>query len=345
MNGLTATIPSNYTRLIARELGLSVKQLPELLRGSGLSVDQLLQESGLLTPPQQVVILRNAIGLSVAPDFGLRLGQRLTPLSHGAMGFMAYSSPDLFTALQAIQTFLPTRMSFAQLELAEADGYLECAVRYEFPLDEGVRRCMCESLAAMFFAVAEFIVGRGLEEAQTCFVHAAPEYQARYARYLPGKISFAAPRFMIRFPLAVARVPNASANHENYLLAMQQCEAMLAQIQGQNPGYATRVKKLMLSHPPGTLGEDEAAAELFVSKRTLARKLAAEGTGYRELRDEVLSQQAGDYLRQSELSVEAIAVLLNYHDSANFRRAFRRWYGMPPNHYRRAFSGAVAVVV
>jgi AraC-like DNA-binding protein len=25
---------------------------------------------------------------------------------------------------------------------------------------------------------------------------------------------------------------------------------------------------------------------------------------------------------------------LNYHDSANFRRAFKRWYHCPPNEYR-----------
>jgi AraC-like DNA-binding protein len=79
----------------------------------------------------------------------------------------------------------------------------------------------------------------------------------------------------------------------------------------------------------------EAAAALFICKRTLARRLKAEGTSFRQLRDGILSQQAIGYLRDSSVSVEAIAELLNYHDSANFRREFKRWFGVTPDQYRR----------
>lgn len=335
MRPTDATIPSNYSRLIARELGLSVKQLPQLLRGTGLLADELMQENSLLTPSQQIRVLQNAVHLSPAEEFGLRLGRRLTPLSHGAMGFMAYSSPDLFTALRAIQTFLPTRMSFARLQIAESEDELECTVSFDAPMDAAVSRCMSDALATMFFAVAEFIVGRPVHEAHTHFHHLEPDYTWLYADYIPGGIDFGSPCLTIKLPVLVARVPNASANHENYLMAMQQCEAMLAEVRAQTDDYVTRVKKLMLSHPPGTLTEDEAAAELFMSKRTLARKLGNEGSGFRHVRDQVLSQQAADYLCRCQLPVEAIATLLNYHDSANFRRAFKRWFGMAPGAYRR----------
>ena len=92
---------------------------------------------------------------------------------------------------------------------------------------------------------------------------------------------------------------------------------------------------MMLSHPPGVLNEEEAAAALFVGKRTLARKLSQENTGFRQIREEILSQQASGYLRDSQMSVEAIAALLNYHDSANFRRAFKRWFQLSPDQYRQ----------
>ena len=92
---------------------------------------------------------------------------------------------------------------------------------------------------------------------------------------------------------------------------------------------------MILSYPPGTLSEEEAASALFISKRTLARKLKTEGTGFRQIRDKILSQQAASHLSDSQLSIEAIAALLNYHDSANFRRAFKRWFQMPPEQYRR----------
>jgi AraC-like DNA-binding protein len=73
-----------------------------------------------------------------------------------------------------------------------------------------------------------------------------------------------------------------------------------------------------------------------MSKRTLARKLKRENSSFRQIREEVLSRQAASYLCDSQMSVEAIATLLNYHDTASFRRAFKRWFGLTPDQYRQS---------
>jgi AraC-like DNA-binding protein len=163
----------------------------------------------------------------------------------------------------------------------------------------------------------------------------AAVYKEMYRDYLPGKIYFNCDQFKLKLPMALCRKPNASANHESYHLALQQCESMLARLQTHEPDYRTRLKKMMLSRPPGTLSEEEAAATLFMSKRTLARKLKRENSSFRQIREEVLSRQAASYLCDSQMSVEAIATLLNYHDTASFRRAFKRWFGLTPDQYRQ----------
>ncbi|WP_373095631.1 AraC family transcriptional regulator ligand-binding domain-containing protein [Zhongshania sp.] len=68
------------------------------------------REDTLLTSRQQIQILKNALCLSNDQMFGLRLGKCLTPTTHGAMGFMASSSPNLLATLKAFQTYLPTRV-------------------------------------------------------------------------------------------------------------------------------------------------------------------------------------------------------------------------------------------
>jgi AraC-like DNA-binding protein len=85
----------------------------------------------------------------------------------------------------------------------------------------------------------------------------------------------------------------------------------------------------------GDISEETAASMLFISKRTLSRKLKQEGSSFRKIRDELLSQQACSYLANSEMSVDAIAAILNYHDSSNFRRAFKRWFQLTPDQFRR----------
>ena len=172
-------------------------------------------------------------------------------------------------------------------------------------------------------------------EASIGFTHDEPDYRSCYPEYLPGAYAFAAPELMVNLPMAVCEIPNASANHENYAIAMLQCEAMLTQLNSHTNSYTYQIQKMMLSHPLGDLNEEDAAAALFMSKRTLARKLEKENMSFRQIRDTLLSQRASSYLRDSNMSTDAIAVLLNYHDSANFRRAFKRWFNMSPRDYRQ----------
>lgn len=330
-----ACIPSNYSRLIARELGLQVRDLAGLLVDTPLSTEQFLEEDTLLTPRQQIQILRNSLALTNDATLGLRLGKRLTSPTHGAMGFLANSSPNLLMALQAFQTFLPTRMSLARIELISRHGWLEVDGTFDAHVQGDLIRVLSEIFAVIFLDCAEFIVGRPLHEIELFFAHEAPTYQDRYAEFLPGIISFGAPRIGARIPMAVCEIPNASANPEIYLLALRQCEAILADLHANEKSCKYQVQKMMLSSPPGVPSEDEVAAALFVSKRTLARRLKQEGSHFRQVRDEILSQQAIGYLRDSRISVDAIAALLNYHDSSNFRRAFKRWFQMTPDQYRR----------
>ncbi len=337
-NADTANIPSNYARIIGRELALNIRDIPKLLQFTQLSTQQFMQEDTRLTAQQQIQILHNALYLSEHPDFGLRLGQRLTPSTHGAMGFLANNSANLLIALKAFQTFLPTRISFARLELQINADIVNCSVRFDIALSPTVRRVLSETCAVIFHECAAFIVGRPVTEVSLYFSHTEPSYSDCYADYLPGVYSFTANDLMVKIPLSVCETPNASANQEGYLLAMQQCELMLAQLNRQTQSELYQIQKVMLSHPLSDLNETSVAAALFLSKRTLARKLKQHDLSFREIRDNILSQQASSYLRDSELSVEAIASLLNYHDSANFRRAFKRWFGMTPSDYRKEQS-------
>lgn len=331
-----ACIPSNYSRLIARELGLQARGVSDLLMETELSVDHFMREDTLLTPRQQLQILQNSLRLANDDAFGLRMGQRLTSPTHGAMGFLANSSPDLLTALRAFQAFLPTRMNLARLELVTRGDGLEVTCQFDMALNEEMLRVLSEIFTVIFFECAEFIVGRPVAEAVICFAHKEPSYSDRYADHIPGSIEFGAASIELRIPIEVCRVPNASANHENYMMALRQCETMLAQLHPDNRTCKYQIQKMMLSHPPGVLSEEEAASAMFICKRTLARRLKAEGTSFRQIRDDILSQQAVGYLRDSSLPVEAMAELLNYHDSANFRRAFKRWFGVTPDQYRQS---------
>lgn len=73
---------------------------------------------------------------------------------------------------------------------------------------------------------------------------------------------------------------------------------------------------------------------LAVTPRTLQRRLADEGTGHRELLNQVREDKAKEYLRSEDLSLDDIAFLLGFKDTAVFYRAFKQWTRMTPGEYR-----------
>ena len=99
-------------------------------------------------------------------------------------------------------------------------------------------------------------------------------------------------------------------------------------------GYGEHIRALLRSHLPPLPGLDSMASALHMSPRTLNRRLQEEGTTFRELRAGVVHDRAKLYLRESGLSVEAIAAELDYQDAANFRRAFRQREGCSPATWR-----------
>ena len=123
-----ACIPTHYSRLIARLLELQEPDLPALLELTQLSIGEFMQEGMLLTSPQQIQIWHNAQRLSDDETFGLRLGKMATLPIHGAIGFMVNSSPNLLTALKALQDFLPSRLSYVRTSLVINQDWLSTKI-------------------------------------------------------------------------------------------------------------------------------------------------------------------------------------------------------------------------
>ena len=333
-------IPSSYSRIVARELGLQERDLTRLLEGTGLSRDILLPgDETHLTGQQQLRVLENAWRMGNVPEFGLRLGRQLQPSAHGPLGYLALSSPDLITALQSLRDFLPMRIPFAQLEVTLDQRWLRCSLEFRLHAQPEERRLLLECFALVIQSVVESVLGRELDEALVTFEYEQPPYHQVYPQYLHSPIKFSQPESAIFLPAGLARASNASGEPESYALAQEMCRKLLDQVPPASLSMTDRVRRLLLSQPAGTVTEVDIARALFVSKRTLARRLEKEGSSYRGIREGVLSELAARHLRESDLSVEAVAALLGYHDTANFRRAFRRWFHITPSAFRRQVDG------
>jgi AraC-like DNA-binding protein len=98
---------------------------------------------------------------------------------------------------------------------------------------------------------------------------------------------------------------------------------------------ATRIKHDLRQLPADTWPETEGlAASLCVSASTLRRRLAEEGQTYQGLKDSVRKELAIVWLAEPQLSFAEIAERLGFADTSSFYKAFRKWSGSNPGHYR-----------
>lgn len=83
---------------------------------------------------------------------------------------------------------------------------------------------------------------------------------------------------------------------------------------------------------------EDVAEMLGMASWSLQRRLREQGLSFSQLVDNVRRELANRYLRQPQLPISHLALLLGYSETSAFSRAFRRWFGVSPRQWRREDS-------
>ena len=122
--------------------------------------------------------------------------------------------------------------------------------------------------------------------------------------------------------------------------AKQQCQPQLDPLAGGDSFRLYLYRQLLqnVASPPSL---QQLANPLQCSPATLKRRLRDQGCHYQQLLDQARLHQAIHWLQFHGYSTEQVARQLNFTDSTNFRRSFKRWSGLTPAACQRALAATM----
>jgi AraC-like DNA-binding protein len=308
----------------------------QLLQPIGLNLETLDNPETMLSLNEVDALLERATSMSGREDLGMQLGRLIKPSSHEYLGYALMTSATLGEALQIASRYWRLITPAFRLSLAWDPRGVRMTLEPGVAMSLASLRFHVETIATAFHEELRFLLSG---EVPVYDVHLPAELTINpgIRRWLaPARVHFDAPgsTLQILVPEQATTRPLALADRSALKIAQQRCDEAMARmtIQGSLGDWVRLMLEQASDHQPR---QQELASMLHVSTRTMNRRLAAEGTSFRQLGTLVRQARARRMLVESDLSITRIALQLGYGDTANFTRAFRNENGTTPALFRK----------
>jgi AraC-like DNA-binding protein len=306
--------------LIAADGGID--GLP-LLRDVGLP-PRCLDDPDLKVPARAVSqLLELAAERAHEPAFGLRLAESRRLSNLGPLGLLMRDEPTLRDALEVVVRYVHLHNEALSLRIEQISNLV--VIRQEF-IDEGlvsVRQASELALGVLFRMLGIFL-GAGWRPRLVCFVHRAPASMAVHRRVFGEAVEFGHEFNGIVCNASNLDAPNPGADP----VMARYTHRLLAHGASNTASMGEQVRQLaVLLLPRGHCRVEAIAQHLGVDRRTVARKLAAEGTSFSALLDSLRSDLLTRYLDDGGHPLSQVAALLGFSSPSSFSRWHRAQFG------------------
>jgi len=307
--------------------------------GLALSRTQLADPALRVSYRQASGFVRRALAALRAAgvaDAGLRIGREGTVGGFGLLGLAMMTSRTFGEAMQAGIAHHKICGCLLDLSFEAVDERTVAMVALPLFEDSELLPFFCEELFASSTLIARELVGPELRPQRLELAYPRPAYADGYDALFGCESRFDAPR--CRLLIDVQWLPHPLPGYNP--LTAKQALALCAQQRTPDGGephqeIVAAVERLLRSRLAQQPRLDEVARTLNLSERSLRRKLAESGRIFREIHDRVRAERALQLLQAGALSVADVGSAVGFSDPREFRRAFKRWTGMPPQEARR----------
>ncbi len=323
----SATVNGFAARLVLAVLRRRKIDAAPLLQRAGLSdydPDDRRQRISALSQARLVEYAAQAIEDTA---FGLRLAQETDPREAGLLFYAVSAGKDVREALALFARYSRIVNDSVAVAIVPRSGGAKVALHYSGVPRHRFRQNI-EFGVAMFVKALREISGRKINPNQLLFSHPRTTDLREFDRFYNCRVEFGSATDALHFTHDVLNLPLVTS--DRYLLETLRpyCEEA-AKVRGAAAGSlrASVESEIYRLLPHGRASVEMVARALGISARTLARRLAAEGTSFSHLLDDLRRTLALQYVTEANFTMAQIAWLLGFERSEFFTHAFRRWAG------------------
>lgn len=313
-----------------------IEYLLDAARRAGVEMTPALAAEERVALSLERRLFENAVDYSGDPLFGLHMGECIRPRFMGELGYASMSSATLRDAIELMIPFNRVTSEFTELRFEWRDEGLWLI--WEPVFDDGdIGRHRVEALMAASVVFGRWILGTGHNPLTVHFRHRPPDHpaHAEYRRLFGCPVYFQDEHNALVLAPAVLDLPLRDADAEVHRVARSRVQRAVSRYRARDDLLERVRLEIQRRLSDGVPPQLEPIAErLAIRPWTLRRRLRAEHTDFSTLLEEQRRLLACDWLRHSNRSVNRIALDLGYSEQSAFNRAFKRWFGVTPLHYR-----------
>ncbi|MCG7497827.1 AraC family transcriptional regulator [Vibrio sp. Of7-15] len=321
-------IPPNW-KVLCKDLGVD---LQVALGYADLPLALFEQKKVQLSPAQyfQLWYGINKASQVQGVEFALKLAEVMSLESFDVPIFAAICSPNLNSALKRLQEYKPL-IGPMELNLTITDIRTELNISC-YGYTGALPNCVNLSELVFFTQLTRLATRQSIKPIKVVLPE-LPQNLAAYTDYFGCDITLGNETTLV-FSNEDAQIPFLTDNQTMLNVFDQEIRKNLdAMTKNQATSSAVYTHLLELL-PQGKSSIETLASRMAMSKRTLQRKLSAEGSSYQLILHKVREELAHYYLKETELPIGEVSFLLGFQESNSFIRAYTSWTGVSPGQVR-----------
>jgi len=297
-----------------------------------------------VTHAEAITVIRRALGLLIEPGLGVSLGQRSRLTDQGALALGLLAACTLREAIELALRF--PRSAGYLLALHEQHDPMRHTLHAEAMAgDQDLEPFLVDLTFASMVRQFRMVTEADYAPVEVQLVRPRPADAGAYEAHFRCPVRFGRAHNLLASDVSWLDRPLPMASAMSFRLASQ----LLDGEAGPTPALSSvglAAERMIRRSLPRLAAPADVAASLFVSERSLRRKLALDGLNFRTLLDEGRKAMALELMLCGLQSVLQVATATGFADLGTFRRAFKRWVGVTPAAMHagavRALAAAVA---